>query len=490
MQVFASRVSQLKHLKRLLAVSVFLVVPAVVGVQGQTTEVRLSVVSLAPARVKVEIQVTARTDWSFGNTYGRIVGLAERVENFEGIDSVGRDVAVRKLAPGEFRSNEKLARVSYEVKLSVPARLADMSHVSWLNQEHGLLMLGDLLPQLGTESAKPGSLNLTLILPPGWTSASSIDPIENERYRVTNPQSAVFAVGDSLSGKTTRVGATQIKVVTTGGWAFKDGEAIRIAGKVTKEYARILQHPLPRDSALMLVPFPGADGPDRWSAETRGSTVVVLMGKRAPRGALLGRLKVVLTHELFHLWVPNALALAGEYDWFFEGFTLYQALLTALRLHYITFEDYLETLGRVYNSYRSSPERDKLSLIEASERRWTTSTSLVYDKGMLVAFIYDLMLRRASRGKAMVSDVYPELFRASVANRQGANDLVMLILNRPNGMNRFAEQFIQSAGGIDLAKVLAPFGLDVQTPGSTTRIKVNKSVSPEQRQLLKSLGSK
>ena len=87
-----------------------------------------------------------------------------------------------------------------------------------------------------------------------------------------------------------------------------------------------------------------------------------------------------MSHELFHLWVPNSLQLAGDYDWFFEGFTLYQALRTDLRLGLISFNDYLETIARVYDSYLAASDRDALSLIEASERRWTTSSSLVYEK--------------------------------------------------------------------------------------------------------------
>ena len=158
----------------------------------------------------------------------------------------------------------------------------------------------------------------------------------------------------------------------------------------------MLRHPPPGKVALLLLPFSTAAGPERWSAETRGRDVVMLTGKGAKTAALLARLKVVLAHEIFHLWIPNTLNLKGDYDWFFEGFTLYQALLTSLRLHYITFEDYLETLSRVYASYRSSTERDKLSLLDASERRWTAASSLVYDKGALVALIYDLMLRQSS----------------------------------------------------------------------------------------------
>ena len=51
------------------------------------------------------------------------------------------------LAPGEFQSNEKFSRFSYEVNLAEPLVPAELSHVSWLNSERGVLMLADLLPQ-------------------------------------------------------------------------------------------------------------------------------------------------------------------------------------------------------------------------------------------------------------------------------------------------------------------------------------------------------
>ena len=197
----------------------------------------------------------------------------------------------------------------------------------------------------------------------------------------------------------------------------------------------------------------------------------------------------MLAHELFHLWVPNALAMEGDYDWFFEGFTLYQAMLTALRLHYISFNDYLDTIARVYDSYRSSAERDKLSLIEASERRWTTSASLVYDKGMLVALLYDLKVRRNSGNRTTVMDVYSGLFEAT-SNHEDANDLIISMLNRRRGMDQFGRDYIVTAGEINLAKELEPYGLDVETTGSITEVKVRRAISSEQRQLLKALGHK
>ena len=484
MHSLTCRVSVLKLLKHLF-VALFLVAVAGSTMRAQVSVVRVSVVSLDPARVKVEIEGPGSSEWSFRNTYAAVVGLAERIENLHGRDNLGREVLGRKLAPGEFRFPEAITRISYDVILNPPSKLTDLSHVSWLSKEHGLLMLGDLLPTAGMGVAP--TLNLNFELPPRWMSASSRD-FEGQQYVVSRPEQAVFLVGPSLRTKTTRVGISEIKVVTVGDWSFNDNEVSKIVEKIVAEYTRVLRHPPPGKVALLLLPF-SATGPQRWSAETRGRDVVMLMGKGAKSAALQARLKVVLAHEIFHLWIPNTLNLKGDYDWFFEGFTLYQALLTSLRLHYIKFEDYLETLSRVYTSYRSSTERDKLSLVDASERRWTAASSLVYDKGALVALSYDLLLRQRSAGRETLTDIYPEVLQVGSGSGD-ANEVLSKLLNRRTGMERFTEKFVAGTAEIDLASFLQPFGLEVATTGLNSRIQVSKNLNKEQRQLLKSLGYK
>ncbi len=397
----------LRQLK-LLLVLVFLVVSVPATIHAQASFVQISVVSLEPAKIRVELNSLGASEWSFRNTYTSVVGLADRIENFHGKDERGREVLFRKLAPGEFRFPQKVTSLSYDFSLTPPARLADLSHVSWLNKEHGLLMLGDLLPAPGMGNGPP--LNLNLVLPPGWTSASNRSS-DGDRYVVSRPEQAVFLVGSSLRKQSAREGTAALQIAIAGDWSFSDSAIRKVVERIVKEYTKVLGHPPPESASLLLLPLSDAVGPERWTAETRGQNVVLLMGSQAKSDALLARLKVVLAHELFHLWIPNSLALQGDYDWFFEGFTLYQALLTGLRLRYITFEDFLETLSRVYGSYRSSTERDKLSLLDASERRWTAASSFVYDKGALVAFIYDLMFRQSVRGGTL-ADIYPEVFQA------------------------------------------------------------------------------
>lgn len=70
------------------------------GVQAQSLKARITVASLSPARLKIEAEGPPTHTWSFRNTYGGIVGLAERVENFQVSDPGGQKVEVRKPCTG------------------------------------------------------------------------------------------------------------------------------------------------------------------------------------------------------------------------------------------------------------------------------------------------------------------------------------------------------------------------------------------------------
>lgn len=486
MRLAEQRVPQNKQLRILFAILGFLIYPAE-EVHAQSLKVRVIVTSLSPARVLVEAEGLLADTWSFRNIYAGIPRLGHRVESLK-VSAPGETVSVRNLAPGEFRSSKEVSTFSYEIQLEERSRLAELSHVSWINQERGFLMLADLLPRLGRESLVPSSVTIEFKLPAGWTVASALLPDKNQQYTVANIDSAVFYIGRELRETRVRADSVELALVTSGDWAFADSDALKLAGKIVEEHSKLTKHRLYGRSVVLLAPFSGVVGPERWTADTRGGSVVLLLGSNASARALLARLGVVLAHELFHLWVPNRLALEGDYDWFFEGFTLYQALLTCLRLNLIRFDDYLDTMARVYDSYRSQPDHDRLSLIEASERRWTAAPSFVYDKGMLVAFIHDLMLRQLTRNGTSGADIYPELFRTGAMGPRNANEVMMSILNRPPGMKQFFERYVQNPGDIALDPTLAPYGLRIETKDFRTRILINKELTVEQGRLLRSLG--
>lgn len=456
--------------------------------QGQPTRARISVVSVEPARIRIEAELPAATNvLSFRNTYGGVLGLGERIELLEATGLTGEAVPVQKLGPGEFQSAEKFARFRYEVNLAEPLRPAQMSHVSWLNREHGLLMLMDLLPVATKGSSGFSTVEIEFDVPPGWTVAANTKK-EGARFSTDDPENAVFLLGPSVHEKTEPLGTVNFSIITSGKWPFSEKDAIKIARQIIGAYSRVMRFDLKRNAVLMLLPYAGEAGPANWTAETRGNDVVLLLGRKASGKRVLARLGIVLSHELFHLWVPNSLKLAGDYDWFFEGFTLYQALRMDLRLGLISFDGYLETIASVYDSYLAAADRDRLSLLEASERRWTTSSSLVYEKGMLTAVVYDLSLRKLSDCRESLDDVYADLFRLSGGGQRSANETIIGILSAREGLASFAKDYVEGAGKIDLDAALSAYGIQVQRGSSGTKLVVARDLSGGQRKLLGCIG--
>jgi predicted metalloprotease with PDZ domain len=481
------RTSWILSTKLFLISLVLFVLPGLARAQD-TLRAVITVAPVSPASVRVELESsTPNYLWSFRNTYGAAIGLGERVESFAGIAANGQGINVQKLAPGEFRTAEKVKHVTYDVALTEPSRPADMSHVSWLNGERGLLMMADLLPQLQNGTAASAAIEIRM--PDGWKVSSNVKNSDGA-FIAKQPDKAVFLVATSLIAHRKRIDSTELLVAMSGDWPISGGDVAKLASKMIEEYSKLTGFKLREDAVVTLLPFPGQAGAERWTAETRGNNLVLLLGPNAGRGQLLARLGVIFTHEVFHFWVPNSLSLRGDYDWFFEGFTLYQALRTALGLGLIDSREYLATLARVYDSYLLAADRDRFSLIELSERRWTSSSPLVYDKGMLVAFIYDLQLKLTSGGKAQFGDTYRELFRSDFSEARDANEVIISILDHPNGMNQFSAQFIKTASPISLAPLLAAYGIRVERTDFQTHLNIAKDANDSQRRLLRSLGYK
>jgi hypothetical protein len=486
-------------------------------VNAQQMRVVIRVQPDGPARVLMEGERAPTTVWSFRDSYAGVLGLGARVSGMQLFDTSGAEIQTHRIAPGQFEAAKPASRFRYEVSLDPPGRASDAAFVSWLNSERGLLMLADLLPLPNTSSAKSsqsaiardksnrdddlGQATVRLSLPAGWAVYTNGSESGQSDFRISNVGRAVFAVGKHLHASRTTISKNALTLVMDGEWAFTDSDALEMATKVLRSHLDVFGVLPGRQVILILFPFPPTVAADKWSAETRGSTVTLLMGRLPSRTAALAQLSGPLTHELFHLWVPNGLALDGDYDWFYEGFTVYQAARAAVRLELLTFQEFLNAIARAFDAYANGADRDRWSLIEASQRRWTTGGSVVYQKSMLVAFLFDLKLLSQSRGKRSLDDVYRELFHRyrlvespsvpitpEAGGTADGNQAVVTVIEGTPGMQEFAGSFISRAATIDLSSELATFGLRVERLGLRTRISVSETLTRRQRDLLRELG--
>ena len=460
----------------LFSVAVF-----VSAASAQTTRARVQVSVSNSAFVSVQISSIEPADnWSFRNVVAGALGLGDRVEQFRASEK-DRELNVRKLAAGEFRSDRLADKVSYVVKIP-PQRPGDFAHVSWLTEETGLLMLADLLPESIVNA------QVDFALPAGWRVGTPLRSDAVNSFSIEKVDRQVFLVGKEIQHVSTNVAGMELQVVTSGSWRFDDRDVLKAARKVLEHYLGLTGYNLAERPTVFIAPMPSSETSSEWKAETRGSTVTLLLNRGAPIKNWIPQLGVIFTHELFHLWIPNALLLQGDYDWFFEGFTVYIALQTALKLKLIGFDEFLNTIGRVNDSYLSY--EDKQSLLEASETRWTNNNSLVYDKGMLVALLYDLVVRQESQGRDSLQNRYRQLFGVDRGGLADANDVIIKLLNVSPKTDAFTQSYIESKTKIELEKLLPTFGIDVQIGTAKTQLKMRGQLTREQRELWRSLGYK
>ena len=446
--------------------------------------------------VRIEVSGKPLTSWSFRDTYAGVLGLGRRVRNFQAPDTPGARNSVRELAPGHFELGAPASHVSYEVDLTPPARAADAAFVSWLTKERGILRLGDLLP---LRIEQPGSVSrdvrLTISPPQNWKAYAEEEVTALREYRLTDPDSSIIVVGKNVRRSVKTASGNLFKLLIDGKWAFADEEAMDTLLKVIQLHSQVMPQPC-NQVTLVLSTFPsGATSANTWSAETRGCNVTLLMGQTPSRVGALAQLGNALTHETFHLWLPNGVALGGEYDWFYEGFTMYQAARAAVRLGLVTWPEFLNAIARAHDGSTNITGPQPLSLIDASKQRWTIGASSVYSKAMVVAFLYDLNVRNQTGGKRSLDDVYRRIFRdhprASAVKKLDAdgNISAMAALRTELPSSDFVERFIAAPVTIDLKKELAPYGLRVEKMVRThISVSDDVSVSKRQRDLLKQLG--
>lgn len=460
----------------LLALTLFL---CVTNSQAESPTARVTASIVGPSLIRIQIEFSSPANtWSFRNAYAGALGLGDRIEQFQASRS-GKAVPVRKVAAGEFRSDLTAERVSYVVRIP-PGPPGDLAHISWLTSDFGLLMLSDLLPE------SEQRISLMFEMPDGWLAQSSSNRDQSGRYSLDKPEEAVFFIGQGLRSSSKTVQGIALTVVANHSWNESDKSFLKSASKVLEWYLELTRFKLRGNPTILLVPLPLADSATQWKAETRGSTIVLVMNPRAAYKNWSAQLGIILTHEILHLWIPNSLALSGAYDWFFEGFSLYLALQAALKLKLIPFQEYLDTLARVYDSYLSYANEQ--TLIEAAEKRWTSSAPVVYDRGMLVAFVYDLIVRRATSETSSVADLYRELLRTYADEPANANDVIIKLLDSSPATNAFSSQYVEGRTRIELEKVLPAFGLEMNTNGGNSRLHILEHLSKDQRDLLRSLG--
>lgn len=473
----------------LVFVAFALILQIFTNANAQAMEVRIKIAAAKPDSVDVKVNFTSKSErntsldvW-FLDEYAGVTGLNDRRSIVYVYDNQGYLVSRKWFLAGERVTGVNISGLGYSVKAEPLANPSAAAHVSWLKTDGGLLMLDDLLPQSAGKSA-----NVKLEMPAGWTVRTTEPESEPNTFAVSNIEKAVFYVGTNVRDQQIKSGNSYPQLSLRGEWLFSDLEAAAIVESIFAGYDREFGRLPAAPSRIWISKFPFPAGIGSWEGDTRGRSVTIVSSDMPFKSQSLQRLHEQLRHELFHLWIPNGVNLTGNYDWFYEGFALYQSLKFGVASGRIRFDDFLDTLSRAYNIDISRNSR--ISLIDASKRRWTGSNTQVYARGMLVAFLCDLTLLEVSRGKRSVTDVVREVYRKhSPQSPVGeGNAAVLSILRGYKELVPVIERNILGAENIEWAKLIGAAGLEAETRDQLVGLKTLAKPSNRQRDLLDKLG--
>jgi hypothetical protein len=444
---------------------------------AQDIEITIAVDETLPHAVRLRGKLPDQTasikSLSLLREYAGTLDVANRVSDVKLEAATGFPVAYSQLIPGEYVAENDFVAWSYTVNLSPIRSPVAAGHISWIGEQDGMLFLRDLLPLFSTKRAAA----VTISLPAGWRSSLAAD-----RSIVKDPDAAVVFISKRFRELNVESADVSVQIFLSGTWMFTDAQLSDFAAEVLGQYKNMFGS-APKNVSIFYSPFPFKTGAGTWEGDTRGTNVTIISEDMLFDTPSVQRLHEQLRHELFHLWIPNSLNLTGSYDWFYEGFALYQSLKTGVTLNRLRFSDFLDTLSRAITV--DAALNDRRSLLELSTVRHGPGNTLVYARGMSVAFLTDLKLLGSSGGKRDIAAVLRTLFQKHRVKdtAEDGNTAVLNVINLPE-----ITEYVRSGRQIDWANELRPAGLEVITKGGVTTIGVTAKPTSSQRRILDKLG--
>ena len=412
-------------------------------------------------------------------------GLGERISVRSLTDRAGREIQFKKLMAGEYLADNDIVGWKYEILLTPQGMPSSLAHVSWLDPDNGLLMLDDLLPQVGPVPAK-----LSFDIPDSWPVITTERLLSRGIFAVRDIEKAVFIIAkkDWRLMSQYHVQDHLIGLFVSGDWRFPTSDVGKMTGSIISGYSELFGVVPSFGSQIAIFRMPPNVPFDRWEAETRGSTVVIVSSDMPFETQSQQRLHEQLRHEMFHLWIPNGVNLSGNYDWFYEGFALYQSLKMGVASNRIRFDDLLDTLGRAITADRT--HSNGISLIDTSKDRFGGSNSTVYARGMVVAFLCDLAMLDKSKGKRSVENLLREIYKKhhNSTVRTDGNDAVLAIFASYPELKPIVDRYIKAGDAIAADEYLRPAGIETNTQNSVTSLRVLPKPDSRQKDLLDKLG--
>ncbi len=183
--------------------------------------------------------IQSNKNWAFARSIGNVENLGARVSDLNLTDKKGQPIAIKKLIDGEYLADSEANAWSYQINLNPPRDETAVAHISWLKDEQGILMFGDLLPQFVGKDNQPISARIKFELPKDWKILTSEKSLAENSFRVGNIEKAVFLIGKNWREKEILSESHKLNFAISGEWNFTDAEAHKIASDIFAEYRKL-----------------------------------------------------------------------------------------------------------------------------------------------------------------------------------------------------------------------------------------------------------
>jgi predicted metalloprotease with PDZ domain len=275
-------------------------------------------------------------------------------------------------------------------------------------------------------------------VPAGWTAVSSLQFMRHPT--VAQATDSYLLGGLGMTRLASRIGGQPLVFFyREGGWRIPPRRELAMITRVLAgDFAYWGDPARPLFTALVQV---GHDGGGR--GLPAGFVIF------APADQDLAEWKHVIAHEHTHNWISRQLGYLQDDDdreaWFKEGFTEAFASRSLVRAGAWTNAQFVDELNETLRRYAFSPERTASSDRIAAERnRLIDAHQLPYDRGHLLAVLWDRRLRQASSGRLGLDDVLQAQRRMAADNaahgRQvSADHLFPLAYRQVTGMDLTAD---------------------------------------------------
>lgn len=405
------------------------------------------------------------------------------IRNLRVTDAAGQSVEVKSMNTGGWELSEtKIGRlkIAYEVDYSVlaengfpavrEAAFADANHFSTVGRPL-FITTGEL-----------SSSRVTFTLLPGWRAVAPWTSVAKSKNSFTAASAKDLTENLIVLSRTNTevitAGGFRLFITATGHWQPVREEIKQTLQKSVPIFVRLMGFKENVNYSVVLLPTLDNGGESYRSSFAFTVETPPTRANRVAWGQTIG-------HEIFHYW--NGWRLRGaDYassQWFQEGFTQYIADVAMVASGLISEDEFKQKLFEHINNYR------KLTTPLAAPG--SQKGPPLYSGGALVAFCWDMEIRRTSGGKRNLGNFMSRLWQQT-NNGQRAYEQsdIQAALNNTASLDweAFYRAHIEGKEKLPLEKTFSRAGFQLrETSDGFSRIETFLEASPSAKSLWQAL---